>query len=133
LDNKKSGRKMFSKEIVEEAVAAILKEDRSYCECRRSPFDGHDVNPPCPTRVRVTEQVRLTLEVVENHKQDNTANGEEPKSLWAIFGTRSGAWSDPITPARFSSKESAQKYIKDNYPNPEWLQVRRHTGTGWSV
>lgn len=124
---------MFSKEIVEEAVAAILQEDRSYCECRRSPFDGHDVNPPCPTRVKVTAQVRLTLEIVENHKQIKALHGEETKSVWAIFGTRSGAWSDPITPARFPSKEAAQKYIKDRYPNPEWLQVRGQTGTGWSA
>lgn len=47
---KKSDEMMFSDEAVERVVKGMLSEDDgSWCECRRSPFDPHDVNPPCKT------------------------------------------------------------------------------------
>lgn len=57
------------REAIEKAVEAILKEDRDWCECRRSPFDKHDVNPPCKTRKQVTRQVEMTLDIIEPYIQ----------------------------------------------------------------
>jgi hypothetical protein len=126
-------KRMTSKEIVEEAVAAILKDDRSYCDCRRSPFDGHDVNPPCETRIRVTEQVRLTLEIAEPYMQRGEPEIPKSKPQWAIFGASSLIDAEPIIPARFPSRESALAYIKEHFPSPQFLQVRGRTITGWAV
>lgn len=53
---------MISHEAVEAAVEAFLKDDKSYCECRHSTLDKHDVNPPCSTRKRVAEQMASVLE-----------------------------------------------------------------------
>ncbi|HEX9088161.1 MAG TPA: hypothetical protein VF867_11600 [Arthrobacter sp.] len=44
------------------AVEEFLRPDRSACECRRSPFDKHTVNPPCSTRRDVTTRMRAALE-----------------------------------------------------------------------
>lgn len=32
------------------ASEVLLADDSGPCECRRSPFDKHNVNPPCSTR-----------------------------------------------------------------------------------
>lgn len=52
---------MIPDEAVEAAVEAFLKDDASYCECRHSTLDKHDVNPPCSTRKRVTAQMASAL------------------------------------------------------------------------
>lgn len=124
---------MIPKLLVEEAVTAILKADQSYCECRRSPFDGHTYNPPCETRVRVTEQVLLTLGIAESYLQKSSSEINISKPQWAIFGASSPVDAEPIIPPRFSSRESAQTYIKDHFPSPQFLQVRSRTVTGWAV
>jgi hypothetical protein len=126
---------MIPKDVVEDAVAAILKDDRSYCECRRSPFDGHDVNPPCATRIKVTEHVTLTLEIATAHLQNVAARAQTPteKSQWGIFGVSSPAGAEPIIPARFPSREAALTYIRAHYPSPEFLEVRGKTLAGWSA
>lgn len=124
---------MFSKETVEEAVAAILKMDRSYCECRRSPFDSHDVHPPCSTRTKVTEQVVLTLGIAETNLRKAASSTLSSKPQWAIFGVSSPVDSEPIIPPRFPSRESAQAYIKNHFPSPQFLQVRSRTVDGWAI
>lgn len=122
---------MISKVVVEEAVDAILKGDKSYCECRRSPFDGHDVNPPCGTRIKVTEQVTLTLEIAAQHTSEEKP---EPvrKKQWAIFGKNSPADAKPIIRARFSSREAALTYVKENFPSSERVEVRGRSVSGWA-
>lgn len=44
-----------------ERAAEVLISGPEWCECRRSPFDKHDVNPPCPTRRQATELARAVL------------------------------------------------------------------------
>lgn len=44
-----------------ERVSEILLQNFDWCECRRSPFDKHDVNPPCSTRVRARDSARAML------------------------------------------------------------------------
>ncbi|WP_354214583.1 hypothetical protein [Arthrobacter sp. UYCo732] len=44
------------------ATDEFLRLDRKPCECRRSPFDKHTVNPPCQTRRHTTDQIRRALE-----------------------------------------------------------------------
>lgn len=124
---------MIPEAIVEEAVTAILKGEKGYCECRRNPADGHDVNPPCETRTRVTEQVRLTLEIAGSHLRKVDTETSSSKPQWGIFGTSSPVDAEPIIPPRFSSRESAQAYIKDHFPSPQFLQVRSRTVTGWAT
>lgn len=50
-------------EVVDNIVEALLGRDPSICECRRSPFDKHDVNPPCSTRKNMIEHVLTTLKM----------------------------------------------------------------------
>lgn len=52
----------ISDELVEAAVDVMLKGDRSWCECRRSPFDGHTYNPPCETLRETRAKMREVLE-----------------------------------------------------------------------
>jgi hypothetical protein len=115
------------KEVVEDIVAALLKDDRSYCECRRSPFDGHDVNPPCETRIRVTKQVELTLEMA-------FPRVETGRLMFAIFPAGSSDWSDPLLglDKRFQTREDAQTYLEERYSHPEDFEVRGRAVTGWS-
>jgi hypothetical protein len=40
---------MNRKEVLA-ASEVLLADDSGPCECRRSPFDKHNVNPPCSTR-----------------------------------------------------------------------------------
>lgn len=124
---------MIPKVVVEEAVTAILKTDRSYCDCRRSPFDGHSYHPPCETRVRVTEQVLLTLGIAESYLQKASSEMNASKPQWAVFGASSPLDAEPIIRPRFSSKEDALAYIKEHFLSPQFLQVRSRTVTGWSV
>lgn len=56
---------MIPDEAVEAAVEAFLKDDKSYCECRHSTLDKHDVNPRCSTRKRVAAQMASALEAAE--------------------------------------------------------------------
>lgn len=70
---------IISNELVEEAVSIMLDKDRSYCECRRSPFDGHDYNPPCETVKETRVKMRLVLEQLapmilkHDHKEFHTS------------------------------------------------------------
>ena len=48
---------------VERAADILLQGDLSVCECRRSPLDKHDVNPPCSTRKAAIEKMRRVLSV----------------------------------------------------------------------
>jgi hypothetical protein len=50
-----------------QAVVEVLIAGPEWCECRHSPFDKHDVNPPCSTRRRATEQARAALEAAAPH------------------------------------------------------------------
>lgn len=107
---------MIPESVVEEAVVAILKGDTS-----------------SESRIRVMEEVRLTLEIAETHlRKDEEANSVS-KPQWAIFGASSPVDAEPIIPPRFSSRESAQTYIKDHFPSPQFLQVRSRTVTGWAA
>lgn len=132
---------MISEEVVKVTVDTILKGDSSYCECRRSPFDGHTYNPPCETLVKVTEQVRLTLEIAAAHlAKAAEAEIELPhgmkqaeKSQWGVFGVSSPVEAEPIIPARFSTRDSAQDYINRHFPSPQFLEPRGRNVTGWSA
>lgn len=115
-------------EIIEDAVRAILKGDGSYCECRRSPFDGHTYNPPCETLVRVTAQVRLTLEIALPHV-------EEGRLMFAIFPAGSREWSSPLLgqDKRFQTREEAQTYLEEHYSHaPEEFEIRGRAVTAWN-
>ena len=52
---------MFSEEAIERATEVLLEGYQGWCHCRRSPFDKHDVNPPCATRVDATARVRAVV------------------------------------------------------------------------
>lgn len=52
---------MIPKETVHAVAEIILQGDMGMCECRRSPFDKHDVNPPCSTRILARETARAVL------------------------------------------------------------------------
>jgi hypothetical protein len=52
---------------VEAAADLIVQGDMGDCECRRSPYDKHDVNPPCSTRRRATRIARAALEAAAPH------------------------------------------------------------------
>jgi hypothetical protein len=120
---------MIPKGTVEEAVTTILKTDRSHCEC---PVDGHSFNPPCETRIRVTEQVQLTLKIADTHLR-RASEIQASKPQWAIFGVSSPVDAEPIIRPRFSSKEDALAYIKEHFLSPQFLQVRSRTVTGWAA
>ena len=53
---------MIPAEAVEAAADIIVQGDRGACECRRSMFDKHDVNPPCSTRRNALRVARAALE-----------------------------------------------------------------------
>ena len=54
-------------------IVSILTSGREWCECRRSPFDWHDVNPPCSTVLRAHEQAdQIITALVELGKELNT-------------------------------------------------------------
>lgn len=55
---------VIADEIVEAAVDRLLYKDTSYCDCRRSPFDRHDYNPPCETVREARIKMRQVLEEV---------------------------------------------------------------------
>ena len=113
-------------DIVAEVVAAILKGDRSYCDCRRSPFDGHDYNPPCETVKKVREQVRLTLDLA-------FPQFESSRMIWAIFPAGSFEWSEPLfgLDKRFPTRDAAQAYVEEHLLHPESFEVRGRVVTGW--
>jgi hypothetical protein len=52
---------------VEAAAEEFLRVDREPCECRRSPFDKHTINPPCSTRREVTARIRTALGAAAPH------------------------------------------------------------------
>jgi len=52
----------ISNEAVEKAADLIVQGNTDYCECRRSPFDKHTVNPPCSTRRDAMRVARVVLE-----------------------------------------------------------------------
>lgn len=54
-------------EVVDTIVETLLGLDSAVCECRRSPFDKHDVNPPCSTRRDMEYHVLLTLNLAAPH------------------------------------------------------------------
>lgn len=58
---------MVSEAVIRETVEQLLKDDSSYCDCRRSPFDKHTVNPPCQTRNEMTKTVRKVVELTTPH------------------------------------------------------------------
>jgi hypothetical protein len=51
-------------DAVERAVEVLLERWPEWCECRRSPFDKHNVNPPCNTRVKANAQVRAVVDAL---------------------------------------------------------------------
>jgi hypothetical protein len=55
------GWMVFSEEAIERAVEVLLERWPGWCECRRSPFDKHNVNPPCNTRVKANAQARAVV------------------------------------------------------------------------
>jgi len=55
---------IISNELVEAAVDIMLKGDTSYCDCRRSPFDGHSYYPPCETVKETRVKMRSVLEAL---------------------------------------------------------------------
>lgn len=54
---------MFTEENIQRAAEKLLADDLGYCECRRNPFDKHDVNPPCSSRRKAVQDVRAVVEV----------------------------------------------------------------------
>lgn len=58
---------MISDAAVEAAADMIVQGDRGACECRRSIFDKHDVNPPCSTRRQAIRTARAALEAAAPH------------------------------------------------------------------
>jgi len=61
------GEAKITDEAVEAAAAIIVQGDRGACECRRSIFDKHDVNPPCSTRSQAIRSARAALEAAAPH------------------------------------------------------------------
>ena len=53
---------MIPKETVDAMAEIILQGDMDVCICRRSPFDKHDINPPCPKRQWALGKARRVLE-----------------------------------------------------------------------
>jgi hypothetical protein len=58
---------MTTTSAVDAATEEFLRADRDACECRRSPFDKHDVNPPCSTRRDVRTRMQAALEAAAPH------------------------------------------------------------------
>jgi hypothetical protein len=54
---------------VERAADILLQGDMGMCECRRSPFDKHDVNPPCSTRKDAIAKMRRVLAAAVKEEQ----------------------------------------------------------------
>jgi hypothetical protein len=53
---------MITDEMIKQAAEILLHGDLSYCECRRSPFDKHDVYPPCSSRRQALDKAERILE-----------------------------------------------------------------------
>ena len=67
---------MIPEAAVEAAAVIIVQGDRGACECRRSIFDKHDVNPPCSTRRQAIRTARAALEaalpILLSHEREET-------------------------------------------------------------
>lgn len=48
----------------EEAVEFMISGPE-WCPCRHSPYDKHDVNPPCETRVKATKQLKGIIAILQ--------------------------------------------------------------------
>ena len=66
---------MIPDAAVEAAADLIVQGDMGDCECRRSPYDKHDVNPPCSTRRRAARVARAALEAAAPHLIMSGAEG----------------------------------------------------------
>lgn len=75
---------------VEAAAEEFLRLDREPCECRRSPFDKHTVNPPCSTRRQVTTQMRAAMEAATPHLLAGVAALAEDPEHYDMFGPSEG-------------------------------------------
>lgn len=58
---------MIPEAAVEAAAETVLQLEWAPCQCRRSPFDKHSVNPPCPTRREANVRMRAALEAAAPH------------------------------------------------------------------
>ena len=71
---------MIPDAAVEAAAGLIVQGDMGDCECRRSPYDKHDVNPPCSTRRRAIRVARAALEAAAPHMEPTI----KPRDVYRI-------------------------------------------------
>ena len=91
---------------------------------------------PIPTlEYLVSNPLGIKMGDIMSSMKTEAASVEEivPRSQWAIFGERSPIDSEPIVPARFPSREAAQKYVKAHSSSLDKLEVRGLTDAGWLV
>lgn len=54
-------RKLVLDDATVERASEMLLDGYEWCQCRRSPFDKHDIYPPCSTRVLARQTARAVL------------------------------------------------------------------------
>lgn len=77
---------MISEEAVNAAADVITQGDVSACECRRSIFDKHDVNPPCSTRRRAEMTALRALQAATQAIKDCEDRDSEALARAALEG-----------------------------------------------
>lgn len=121
---------MIPEQAVQAAAEIILQGDTSLCECRHSPFDKHDVNPPCSTRKWATVKARRSLEaaapfllatqhVTETQlRESNTARQER---IWALEAALKAARTGKLR----NPWELWQMYARENKERLRLLERNR--------
>lgn len=85
-------------DALEAAADAIAQDDGGACECRRSSYDKHDINPPCSGRRRAVRAARAALEAAAPYLMAQ-AFDEGADFMSAGCWTETGSPGNPYRPA----------------------------------